>query len=84
LKDNIKMELAYIELGIVDWIGLAQDRYSWRALVNAVMKLRVPYTAEELPSGCTTSGHSSATQLHRINYLVIVIYISTLVPGRYF
>jgi hypothetical protein len=27
---------------VVDWIGLAQDRYRWRALVNSVMKLRVP------------------------------------------
>jgi hypothetical protein len=40
--DNIKMNLLEIGLGVVDWIGLAQDRYRWRALVNAVMNLRVP------------------------------------------
>jgi hypothetical protein len=27
---------------VVDWIGVAQDRYRWRALVNSVMNLRVP------------------------------------------
>jgi hypothetical protein len=40
--DNIKMDLLEIGLGGADWIGLAQDRYSWRALVNAVMNRRVP------------------------------------------
>jgi hypothetical protein len=40
--NNIKMDLLEIGLGVVDWICLAQDRYSWRALVNSVMKLRVP------------------------------------------
>jgi hypothetical protein len=40
--DNIKMDLLEIGLNIVDWIGLTQDRYSWRALVNAIMNLRVP------------------------------------------
>jgi hypothetical protein len=40
--DNIKIDLLEIELSVVDWIGLAQDRYRWRALVNAVMNLRVP------------------------------------------
>jgi hypothetical protein len=33
--DNIKMDLLEIKLNVVDWIGLAQDRYRWRALVNA-------------------------------------------------
>jgi hypothetical protein len=41
-RDNIKMDLLEIEVNVVDWIGLAQDRYRWRALVNSVMNLRVP------------------------------------------
>jgi hypothetical protein len=40
--DNIKMDLLDIGLSVVDWIGLAQDRYRRRALVNSVMNLRVP------------------------------------------
>jgi hypothetical protein len=40
--DNIKMDLLEIEWGGVDWIGLAQDRVRWRALMKAVMNLRVP------------------------------------------
>jgi hypothetical protein len=39
--DNIKIDLLEIGLSVVDWIGLAQDRYRWRALVNSVMNLRV-------------------------------------------
>jgi hypothetical protein len=40
--DNIKMDLLDIGVNVVDWIGLAQVRYRWRALVNSVMNLRVP------------------------------------------
>jgi hypothetical protein len=40
--DNIKLDLTEIGVSVVDWIGLAQDRYRWRALVNSVMNLRVP------------------------------------------
>jgi hypothetical protein len=40
--DNINMDLLEIGLSVVDWIGLAEDRYRWRALVNSVMNLRVP------------------------------------------
>jgi hypothetical protein len=40
--DNIKMDLLEIGWGGVDLTGLAQDRRKWRALVNAVMSLRVP------------------------------------------
>jgi hypothetical protein len=42
LIDNIKMDLLEMAVSVVDWIGLAQDRHRWRALVNSVMNLRVP------------------------------------------
>jgi hypothetical protein len=39
--DNIKMDRLEIGWVGVDWFGLALDRNKWRALVNAVMNLRV-------------------------------------------
>jgi hypothetical protein len=38
--DNIKVDVLDIGLSVVDWIGLDQDRYRWRAVVNSVMNLR--------------------------------------------
>jgi hypothetical protein len=40
--DNIRMDLGEVEWSDVDWIGLAQDRKRWRAVVNSVLNLRVP------------------------------------------
>jgi hypothetical protein len=40
--DNIKIDDREIEWYGTDWVDLAQDRDEWRALVNAVMNLRVP------------------------------------------
>jgi hypothetical protein len=40
--DNIMMGLVKVEWGDVDWIGLAQDRDRWIALVNSVLNLRIP------------------------------------------
>jgi hypothetical protein len=40
--DNIRIDLGEVEWGDVNWIGLAQDRNRWRALVNSVLNLRVP------------------------------------------
>jgi hypothetical protein len=40
--DNIRMDLVKVGWGGVGWIGLAQDRNRWRAVVNSVLNLRVP------------------------------------------
>jgi hypothetical protein len=40
-EDEMKMDLREIGLGGVQWIHLVQDRDRWRAVVNAVMNLRV-------------------------------------------
>ena len=41
-EDNIRMDLQEVGVGYEDWIGLAQNRDRWRALVSAVRNLRVP------------------------------------------
>jgi hypothetical protein len=40
--DNIMMDVGEIVSGGMDWICLAEDKDKWRAVVNAVMNLRVP------------------------------------------
>jgi hypothetical protein len=54
--DKIKMDLGEVGWGDVDWIGLAQDRNRWRALVNSVLNLRVPGNAGKLSSSLTAIG----------------------------
>jgi hypothetical protein len=51
----------------VDWIGLTKDRNRWRAVVNSVLNLRVPWSAGKLSSGLASSGLSSSVQLHRVS-----------------
>ena len=41
-EDNFKMDLQEMGYGGMDWIDLTQNKDRWRALVNAVMNLRVP------------------------------------------
>jgi len=41
-EDNNKMDFQEVRYGVMDWIELAHDRDRWRALLNAVINLRVP------------------------------------------
>jgi hypothetical protein len=65
--DNIKIDLGEIGWGGVDWIGLAENKDKSRALVNAVMNLRVLKNAGKLSNGFTTCVLSSSAQLHRVS-----------------
>jgi hypothetical protein len=65
--DNIRMDLGELVWGDVDWIGLAQDRNRWRALMNLVLTRRVPWKAGKLSSVLTSSDFSSSAQLRRVS-----------------
>jgi hypothetical protein len=58
------VDLGEVGWSDVDWIGLAQDRNSWTAVVNYVMDLLVPKNAEKVSSGLTLS---SSAQLHSVS-----------------
>jgi hypothetical protein len=61
--DNIKMDLREIKWGGMEWTDLAQNKDQWRALINTVMNLRVPYNFGRILSSCATGGFSRKAQL---------------------
>jgi hypothetical protein len=61
------MDLGEVGWGDVDWIGLAQDRNRWGAVVNSVLSLRAQLNAGKISSGLTSSGLSGSAQLHRVS-----------------
>jgi hypothetical protein len=66
--DSIRIDLGEVGWGDVDWIGLAQDRNRWRALVNSVLNFRVPLNAGKLSNGLTSG--DPRVVLSCIEYLV--------------
>jgi hypothetical protein len=73
--DNIKMDLLEIGLNVLDWIGLAQDRYRWRALVSSVMNFRVPLNA----GNCRMAAQLVASRVvlgstELVSYIFVKIY----------
>ena len=51
----------------MDWIELAQDRYRWWILVNAVMNLQVPYNVENFVTNIKAVSFSRMTVLHWVS-----------------
>jgi hypothetical protein len=66
-EDNIRMDLQEVEGWCEDWIGLAQDREKWRALVSAVRNLRVPQNAGNFLTSCKQVSFSRRTLLHGVS-----------------
>jgi hypothetical protein len=65
-KNNIKMYLQEVGYGCTDWIELAKDRHKCRAIVNAVMNVRVPKNVGNFLTSCKPVSFSIRTLLHGV------------------
>jgi hypothetical protein len=63
------MEIQELECGDMEWIDLAQDRGRCRALVNAVMDIRVPQYADNFLTSREPVGFSRRTLPHAVSKL---------------
>ena len=66
-EDYIKMDVQEMGRRGMDWIELAQDMDSWRALVDAVMNLRVPLKAGNFLTSCKAVSFTKRTLLHAVS-----------------
>jgi hypothetical protein len=63
--DNNKIGLREAGWDDMDWIDLAQDRDQWRALVNTIMNILIPYNSGNFLSSCTIDSFSRRAQLRK-------------------
>jgi hypothetical protein len=66
-ENNMKTDVQEVGCGDVDWIELAVDKDRWRALVYAVMNLRVSYSAVNFLTSCKPITFSRRTLLKRVS-----------------
>jgi len=78
-EDNIKMDLQEVECRYTDWIGLAKDRDSWRALVNAVMNIWFPQNSVNFLTSWEPVSFSR-TVLHGVSKVLLDPGLSQLIP----
>jgi hypothetical protein len=63
--DNIKIDLREIGGDGMEWIDLAQGRDQWKAFMNMVLNLRVPYNGGKFLSSFTIGSFSRRAQLNK-------------------
>jgi hypothetical protein len=78
-EDNIRLDFREVGCGCEDWMELAQDRDRWRALVSAVINIRVPENAGNFLTSCRPVSFSRRTLLNGVSKLCKYIEVCVIV-----
>jgi len=76
-EENIKIDLQEVGSNVMDWIDVAEDRDRWRTLVNAVMNLRVPWSAGNFLTSWEPISFSRRTLLYGVSMRFEIFLIMT-------